>query len=216
MTIDVRGLGPGDLAALVALHDELHVGAARRRPAGEARAVLATCLDGRGAIVGAIDRGRLRGYAVVIFPDADDEDNLARALALPADEHPRAAIYAGAGVHSDVRGQRVHEHLNECRLALARARRCLHVLGAVPTTNLASLATHLRAGLRARAVVNVLGAPHYLVHRDLRAVPTTPTDAVAVPLADLPAQRARFAAGWSAFALTPRRAADTLWFARVG
>ncbi len=184
---EARLLGPRDVDALLALHDE--VLAALPNP------LLLYRRDGdfflrcvtKGCVAGALHEGRVIAYAALFVPGLEGT-NYGRDLGLEGEELLAVGHLAGSAVAPPYRGNRLQRELVALRNAYARQGGCYHMCGEVVPTNVISIINHLSKGFYLKGHrIDDFGDRCFLLHADLRREPRRVADdaALEAPISDL-------------------------------
>ena len=153
----------------------------------------------QGLITGLFDAEQeLIAYGALTLP-APGELSRADVLAIPPAEPDNLAYLASAMVRADWRGRGLHHCLIAWRQSLAQSLRRRHLLAAVWPGNHQSWGHLVAHGLPAKKLSPIgNGLTRLILHRDLEAPLPQPDPAsrLLIPLDQLAAQEARFAAGY--------------------
>lgn len=205
-TLDWRLLQPADLDTMEALHRLSIAGMAAQLVKPESRDFLASLLQGRGRVIGALAGTQLVAYGVLqhdLLPDDDPRAHLGLAL-----ERPVAKL-AGAAVDPVWRGQGLQRTLIQQRMAHAADNTVLFATAS--PGNHASWRSLLACGFAVRAVEYRYGglARYLLAYDPATPAPTSgAASALDIDSSALAHQQTLLHAGWQGVA--PGSAAGSL------
>ncbi len=215
--ITYRYLDDPEIDTVLALQDRVLAGlpnpdVLRAVPADRHARILRT----QGRTAGAFDGRRLIGYAAAQYPITLTEHQ-GRTINLSQAALDRSAQMEGLVVDPDYRGGRIGRRLNELRLVYALARGFRHAVATISPRNRYSLQAFVPTGLIVRGLSRGHGkALRYTLHDDLGSeVSFDAETTVEVPTADLDAQDALLAEGYSGIGPTLVSGALCMRYARV-
>lgn len=209
VALDWRWLQAADLEAVETLHHQSIAGMPAQLVKPESHDFLASVLNGRGQMIGALSGGQLVAYGVLLHQLLPSDDP--RPLLHLAPQQPLAKL-AGASVAPRWRGQHLQRQLIDRRMARADGGAVLFVTAA--PGNHASWRSLLACGFSVRALeVCYNGLTRYLLACDpARPAPCVLHSASAgfvdIDSLDLERQQTLIDAGWQGVA--PGRAAGSL------
>ena len=162
----------------------------------------------QGMVLGVFVENRLVAFRNVYFPDPHDEEwNLGRDLALPAEALAKVANLQMVCVHPRFRGNGLALKMNQISLGQLRERGTHpHVCATVSPYNIWNLPILLNTGFRVAKLKNKYGGKlRYILHQDLHKPYLFHDDGVVqARLEDFDTQKKLISAGFSGVALVRR------------